>query len=72
MAYKKKNYGSGSIGTSLQGKIIHVRRGPAKGKALCTECKSFKFGYYCEKYKGSAHYPNKRKKCNFYEQLKEG
>ena len=56
-----------NTGVPMQGRIENTKKGLTKGKALCQECKFFKYGYYCEKYKGSAHFPNKRKKCRFFE-----
>ena len=55
----------------MQGRMEHTKKGYQKGKALCQKCKHFSFGYYCEKYKGDAHFPNKNKICKYYRKMKD-
>jgi len=55
-----------NTGTSMQGRIEKTKKGYKRGKALCSQCKYFKYGYYCEKYNNAAHFPKKKKLCKYY------
>ena len=64
MAHYKKDYGSGSVGTSMQGRVERVT---GKGNAKCVECKYLRKGNYCLKRKASAWWPKKKKYCQYFE-----
>lgn len=52
--------------------IINIRKKRTKwqkdGKARCTKCSNFRYGYYCNKLKRSAEHYDKPKHCRFYKE----
>lgn len=64
----------GSVGANT-GTIINVKKKrkqwQKKGKARCTKCIYFLYGYYCDKERRSAEHWDKPKHCRWYKAKKK-
>jgi len=61
----------GQIGASLNGKMIRINKKSIRNGVLCKDCKHFSFGYYCNRKRFTPQYKNKKRLCNFFEEIRE-